>query len=83
MRICVCCQQHKQQSSDFKVKSYAQVFKRSIEEPADFWAEQAEQLVWEKKWTKVLDNSNPPFTKWYVFYLSPLICELISIELKN
>lgn len=70
MKICCCCQQHKRDALDFKVGDYNRVFKRSIENPEDFWAEQADDLIWEKKWDKVLDNSNPPFTKWSVFCIS-------------
>ncbi|KAL8618900.1 hypothetical protein ACOMHN_020319 [Nucella lapillus] len=46
--------------------SYHEVFRRSVERPDDFWAEAAEKIVWTKKWDKILDNSNPPFTKWFV-----------------
>ncbi|XP_060570913.1 acyl-CoA synthetase short-chain family member 3, mitochondrial-like isoform X1 [Ruditapes philippinarum] len=66
MRVCSCCQQHKRPEPDFKVHDYNKVFRRSIDSPEDFWAEQADDLIWEKKWDKVLDNSNPPFTKWFV-----------------
>lgn len=38
--------------------------RRSLDDPEGFWAEVADQLVWTKKWDRVLDNSNPPFTKW-------------------
>ena len=31
-----------------------------------FWAERAKELFWFKKWTKVLDDSNKPFYKWFV-----------------
>ena len=31
-----------------------------------FWAKEAEQLEWFKKWDKVLDDSNKPFYKWFV-----------------
>src|SRR5579875_1713222 len=31
-----------------------------------FWAQQAERLSWEQKWTDVLDWSDPPFAKWFV-----------------
>jgi len=64
LRVCVCCQQHKNVAHDTNNQEYDKVFQRSIENPEDFWAEQAEDLVWDKKWDKVLDNSNPPFTKW-------------------
>lgn len=44
--------------------SYEEVYKRSIESPEEFWAEKAEDIVWFKQFDKVLDNSNPPFSKW-------------------
>ncbi len=37
----------------------------SIEHREEFWSEQAEKLHWFKKWDKVLDDSNPPFYKWF------------------
>jgi acetyl-CoA synthetase len=47
------------------VKEYENLYKYSIENREKFWAEQAEQLYWFKKWDKVLDKSNPPFYKWF------------------
>ena len=43
----------------------------SIYETADadwqgWWVSQAERLHWFKKWDQVLDDSNPPFYKWFV-----------------
>lgn len=38
------------------MEEYQQIYRRSIEDPESFWAEQAEKyLSWEKKWEKVLD----------------------------
>ncbi|HQZ22685.1 MAG TPA: acetyl-coenzyme A synthetase N-terminal domain-containing protein [Thermoflexales bacterium] len=34
-------------------------------DPEDFWAAQADNLDWYKKWDKVLDDSNKPFFKWF------------------
>jgi len=48
------------------VKEYDNMYKYSIEHREDFWAEQASNLSWYKKWDKVLDASNPPFYKWFV-----------------
>jgi len=31
-----------------------------------WWAKWAEQLSWFKKWEKVLDDSRPPFYRWFV-----------------
>ncbi len=33
---------------------------------AGFWAEQARQFEWFSPWDKVLDESNPPYYKWFV-----------------
>jgi len=30
-----------------------------------WWIEQAEQLDWFQKWTRVLDDDDPPFYKWF------------------
>ena len=48
------------------VKEYDELYKYSIEYRQQFWADQAENLSWYKKWDKVLDDSNPPFYKWFV-----------------
>jgi propionyl-CoA synthetase len=45
---------------------YADVYRRSMEDPEGFWAEAAEDVVWQKRWDRVLDNDNQPFTKWFV-----------------
>jgi acetyl-CoA synthetase len=31
-----------------------------------YWSEKAEQFEWFSKWTKILDDSNKPFYKWFV-----------------
>jgi acetyl-CoA synthetase len=33
---------------------------------AGFWAKEAKELEWFKKWDKVLDDSKKPFFKWFV-----------------
>jgi len=40
------------------------VFKKSIEEPEEFWGDLADEIDWYKPFAKVMDNSKPPFTKW-------------------
>jgi acetyl-CoA synthetase len=47
------------------IKDYESIYKRSIEDPQGFWAEEAKKLKWYKKWNKVLDDSNKPFYKWF------------------
>lgn len=45
---------------------YLKAYRQSVQNPAAFWEEQGNLLDWDRPWEKVLDNSNPPFTKWYV-----------------
>ena len=40
-------------------------FNRSLRDPAGFWGEAAEAVYWYKKWEKVLDDSHPPFYRWF------------------
>ena len=48
-------------------EQYQEVYKNSIEDPASFWAEQAETFVWKQKWDKVVDwNFRDPDVKWFV-----------------
>ena len=47
------------------VKEYDKLYQYSLEQPETFWAEQADQLSWYKKWDKVLDQSNAPFYNWF------------------
>ena len=44
---------------------YDDAYGRSINNPTEFWAAAAEDIVWTKKWDKVIDNTNEPFTKWF------------------
>ena len=46
---------------------YKSAYKRSVEDPEGFWAEQASSFTWSKKWDKVLDwNFRDPDVKWFV-----------------
>ena len=44
---------------------FEETYRRSIEKPDDFWAEAAEELHWFQRWDRVLDDSRPPFTRWF------------------
>ncbi len=45
---------------------YIDAHTRSLEDPDGFWGEIAEDIIWTKKWDKVLDSSNAPFYRWFV-----------------
>ncbi len=47
------------------MSSYDSVHKRSIEHPEEFWAEAAAAIDWDAKWSRVLDDSNAPFYRWF------------------
>ncbi len=44
---------------------YKKLYAESIKSPEKFWAKEAEDLLWRKKWKKVLDW-RLPFAKWFV-----------------
>ena len=46
--------------------SYADFYRRSINEPEPFWAEQAKLIDWQVPPTEVCDYSQPPFARWFV-----------------
>ncbi|NOK31663.1 propionate--CoA ligase [Corallococcus exercitus] len=45
---------------------YLDFYRRSIEAPEAFWAEQARLIDWERPFDEVLDASRPPFARWFV-----------------
>lgn len=47
------------------MEEYLRLHKESIKRPDRFWAREASELTWQKKWTKVLDWKLP-FAKWFV-----------------
>ena len=48
------------------IKNPREVYEKAMQNIEAFWAEQAENFEWFEKWSKVLDDSNKPFYKWFV-----------------
>jgi propionyl-CoA synthetase len=44
---------------------YEDVFRRSLSDPVGFWAEAAQAIDWYEEPEIILDDSNPPFYRWY------------------
>ncbi len=44
---------------------YEEAYAQSIQDPNGFWGKAAENVHWYKKWDRVLDDSNPPFYRWF------------------
>jgi acetyl-CoA synthetase len=42
------------------------VYERAAADPQAWWVEQAQRLHWFSPWEHVLDDSNPPFYRWFV-----------------
>jgi propionyl-CoA synthetase len=51
---------------------YDDVYRHSLADPEEFWGRVAEELHWYRKWDRVLDESNPPFFRWFVGGLTNL-----------
>ena len=41
------------------------IYEQAAADPQAWWAAQAERLDWFQKWTRVLDDDDPPFYKWF------------------
>ena len=65
------------------VKEYDKMYKYSIDNREKYWAEQAENLEWFKKWDKVLDDNNKPFYKWYTGGKINIVHNAIDRHLKT
>jgi propionyl-CoA synthetase len=45
--------------------AYAAAYETSIADPSTFWGEAARAIEWDTEPTTVLDDSNPPFYRWF------------------
>jgi len=45
---------------------YEDFYRRSVDEPEAFWAEQAKAIDWQRPFDRVLDDSRAPFAHWFV-----------------
>src|SRR5215831_7558864 len=48
------------------IEDYQKVHKGTVTNYKQFWAGVASELEWSKPWKQILDDSNPPFYKWFV-----------------
>jgi len=42
------------------------LYRKAEADRLSYWAEMAENIEWINKWDQVLDDSNPPYYKWFV-----------------
>jgi acetyl-CoA synthetase len=62
------------------VTSVDEMAQQAEQDLSGFWAERAEEFVWYKKWDKVLDDSNPPFYKWFVGGKTNIIANCLDVH---
>lgn len=65
------------------IQDYESVYKRSVEDPEGFWAEEADNLEWYRKWDKVFDDSQRPFFKWFTGGKINIVHNAIDRHLKT
>ena len=57
-------------SFPYQIKSlddYKAAYKKSVDQPEEFWSEIAENFQWRKKWDKVVEwNFRDPNVKWFI-----------------
>ncbi len=59
------------------------LYARAQADPIAFWAERARELDWYHPWTKVLDDSNPPFFQWFVGGKTNIVLNALDRHVKT
>jgi propionyl-CoA synthetase len=44
---------------------YRNAYRRSLTDPAGFWADAAREIHWDRRWERVLDDSRAPLYRWF------------------
>ncbi len=44
---------------------YDETFTAALNDPGEFWAKAAEAIDWDTRWDRALDDTNPPFYRWF------------------
>ena len=66
-----------------RLKDWDEMAEKARKDPQAFWAAEAEELEWFKKWDKVLDDSKKPFFKWFVGAKTNIVHNAIDRHLKT
>ncbi len=65
------------------MSSYAEFYRRSIDQRDIFWAEQARLIDWNEPPRRVCDYSNPPFARWFVGGTTNICHNAVDRHLKD
>jgi acetyl-CoA synthetase len=66
-----------------RLKDWDALAERAHKDLQGFWADEAGELEWYKKWDKVLDDSEKPFYKWFVGGKTNIVHNAIDRHLKT
>jgi len=64
-------------------RAYDTIYQQSLDDPEQFWGKAAEDICWYKKWDKVLDDSNPPFYRWFSGALVNTCYNALDVHVEN
>ena len=66
------------------IKDWDELARQADEDFVGFWEERAKELIdWHAPWSKVLDDSNKPFFKWFVDAKTNIVYNAIDRHLKT
>ena len=65
------------------VPDYEATYAEAMKDIEAFWAKRAETLEWQQPWSKVLDDSNAPFYKWFVDAKTNIIHNALDRHVKT
>jgi propionyl-CoA synthetase len=63
--------------------AYEAAYNSWRQDPESFWAQAAESIRWHRRWDKVLDNSRPPFYRWFSGGLLNTCYNLLDAHVEN
>lgn len=63
--------------------SYKKAYEHSISNPVEYWEKEARELKWFKFPKNILDDSNPPFYRWFKDGKINITYNLLDINLER
>lgn len=64
------------------LKTYHEMYRRSIDDPASFWGDVAKDFHWYRPWKKVVDW-NVPDAKWFVDGTTNVCANCVDRQVEN
>ena len=62
---------------------FKEIYKKSIENPENFWREASDDIFWFGKPSKILNKSNPPFYRWFEDGVTNTCYNALDIHIDN